>query len=105
MITSVISTVKYIEAKKTPIRDGIFYVMQNPENNLYFSSKFGAVEDINRASHYKSVGLLKSVINKIYYPQHSIMLRMLEEAGVWEKHEFPKDAFDECLIHEIVVTE
>ena len=98
-------TYKYKDVRKSPISENVFYVMQNHETGLYYSNKHGGVENLEDATRYKSIGILRSVINKIYFPKNLIMLQMLEEAGVWTRKELPEDTFDEFFVHEVVVNE
>lgn len=96
-------TYRYKDIHKSSKQDGIYFVLQNNETGLYYSNKNGGVENICDASKYKSIGILKSVINKIYFPKNLIMLQLLEEAGVWTRKELPEDTFDEFFIHEVVI--
>ena len=104
-MVTVLKTYKYKDINKTPKRENIFYVFQNFETKMYYSTKYGAVENICNASRYKTVGMLKSVINQIYFPKKSIVLQLLEETGTWTEKKLPKDTFDEFLVHEVMVTE
>lgn len=99
------NTYRYKDVKKSSICDNVFFVMQNNETGLYYSNKHGGVENLSDATRYKSIGILKSVINKIYFPKNLIMLQMLEDAGVWTRKELPEDTFDEFFVHEVVVNE
>ena len=101
MMIRIANTYKYKDINKTPKKENVFYVFQNSETKMYYSTKYGAVENVAEATRYKTVGMLKSVINKIFFPKKSIVLQLLEEAGVWEERKLPKDVFDDFLVHEI----
>lgn len=95
---------KYVfkDIDKTSKKNNVFYVLKNPDSGEFFSVKKGAVEDINEASKYKTVGILKAVIKKIFFPERSIVLRMVMDTNVFEKYELPKDSFDNFEIIEVL---